>query len=100
MSFQVGRPSDLVALVLGAALGLAAAFTFESDFLEVTLEAGLPVEVGLVGEWDAANMDNNNVESIEQSKCTYIRSQYCLSVAVLTFILLIAYHNASTRLDT
>ena len=99
MSFQVGRPSGLVALVLEAAVGLAA-FTFESDFLEVTLGAGLLVEVGLVGERDAADMDNNNVETTKHSKRTYIRSQYCLSVAVLTFILLIAYHNASTRLDT
>lgn len=52
MSFQLGRPSVLVAL--GATLGLGAAFT---DFLEV--------EVGLAGEVD---MDDNNVESTIQSK--------------------------------
>ena len=63
MSFQLGRPSALVALVLGAALGLAITFTFAFDFLEVTLEAGLLVEDGLAGEPDAADMDDNNVES-------------------------------------
>ena len=50
------------------ALGLAAAFTFESDFLEVTLEAGLLVEVALAGEPNAADMDDNNVESTVKSK--------------------------------
>lgn len=71
-----------MALILGAALGLAAA-----DFLVVTLEADLLVEVGLAGELDAADMDDNNVEfSTVQSRRTYIRSQYCISVAVLTFI--------------
>ena len=73
MSFQLGRLSALVALVLGAALGLAAAFTFEADFLEVVLETGLLVEAGLAGEPDAVDMDDNNVESTVQSKRTYIR---------------------------
>ena len=74
MSFQLGRPSTLI---LEAALGLAAAFTFESDFLEVALEAGLLVEI-LAGEPDAADIDDNNVEITVESKRTYIRSQYLL----------------------
>jgi hypothetical protein len=72
MSFQLGRPSALVALVLvlGAALGLAAAFTFEAGFLEV--ETGfLEVEVGLAREIDAADMDDNNVENTVQVQ-TYL----------------------------
>ena len=99
MSFQLGRPSALVVLVFGTARGLAVAFTFESNFMG-NLEVGLLVEAGLAGEPVAADMDDNNVENTVQSKRTYIRSQYCLSVAVLTFILLIAYQNASTRRDT
>jgi hypothetical protein len=50
MSFQLGRPSALMTLVLGATLDLAAAFT---DFLGVVLEVGLLVEVG---ESDAADI--------------------------------------------
>lgn len=102
MSFQLGRPSTLVALALGAALGLAAAaFIFESNFLEVALEAGLLVEVVLVGEPDAADMDDNNVESTVQSERTYIRTQTLLISGCADFYsLLIAYHNTSTRLDT
>jgi hypothetical protein len=79
MSFQLGRPSALVALVLvlGAALGLAAVFTFEAGFLEVETgfleaEAGfLEVEVDLAREIDAADMDDNNVESTVQVQ-TYL----------------------------
>lgn len=99
ISFQLGRPSALVALVLGAALGLVASF-IEADFLGAVLEASL-VEVGLAGEPDAADMDDNNVESTVESKRTYIRSSTLLIGGCADFCsLLIAYHNASTRLHT
>jgi hypothetical protein len=58
MSFQLGRPLTLVTLVLGAALGVAAA----------VLDTGLLAERPA----DAADMDDNNVESTVQSKHTYI----------------------------
>ena len=71
----------MVALILEAALGLAAAFT---DFLEVALEGGLLVEVALAGEPDIADMITI-MWKVQYSPNVLIH-QYCLSVAVLTFI--------------
>ena len=98
MSFQLGRPPALVTLALGTSLALvAAAFT---DFLVVVLEAGLLVEVGLVGEPDTTDMDDNNVEGTVQYTNVLILGASTAYQWLCRLLLLIGYHNASTRRDT
>lgn len=96
MSFQLGRPvvvsAVLLTLALGATLGLAAAFAFEAGFFDigflvVVLEAGFLelVETGaLEGEEDM--ITKLNMQRRDQI-LFILEASPCLSVAVLTFIL-------------